>query len=518
MTRRGPTRCDEATPKRGHSPPTSVADSGRLAVRDAGADDDRRSARGYNAPCQIGRSPDSPSPSSRVGSAAARARPPRAAGCSAAGRARRSCRRGSPGVAAAAWAAGARPRAPAGVARGRAREAADGTVKDAIALGAATVETVLIPGRRPQHGLRLEPGRLHAHCRFCATATLGFAGRSARARSCCSTRWPGGSARRRSARPQRGLHGHGRADGQPRRGPRRDRRLTERARSGLSPRTSRSRPPGSLPGMKRFLRERRAHLALSLNAHHRCPAPADDPPEPAWPIAACSGALRDDQARRVPGGARSSSTCSGRRERQRRRRGAAGRAAPGLGAQVNLIPHNGSPGPGSTRRTGRRGAPGFQSRAHRGGRARHGALAARAATLRPPAASSPCPVSARARPRRLTARRSTGLAASIACLRGHEFQAANGERRQQAGEEGEHRRRQHGHAIGWCCTEPQISHAPEARTEFESGRIVAPDDGPSWVLLARIALLARTAAKGGAIAGPSWRPDSEPVTERRNRL
>jgi hypothetical protein len=46
-----------------------------------------------------------------------------------------------------------------------------------------------------------------------------------------------------------------------------------------------------------------------------------------------------------------------------------------------------------------------------------------------------------------------------------------------------------------------ISHAPETRTEFESGRIVAPDDGPSWVLLALIALLARTAAKGGVDRG-----------------
>ena len=80
-----------------------------------------------------------------------------------------------PGVSIAAWAA-VRSETPMPSWRIAARrEAPDGTIRLALHLAGATVETVLIPSRGHSTVCVSSQAGCTRHCRFCATATLGFA-------------------------------------------------------------------------------------------------------------------------------------------------------------------------------------------------------------------------------------------------------------------------------------------------------------------------------------------------------
>ena len=220
------------------------------------------------------------------------------------------------------------------------QEAPDGTTKVALALGAATVETVLIPAEDRTTVCVSSQAGCTRHCRFCATATLGF-------------------SRNLTAGEIVLQYAVARADAPPER-PARNvvfmgmgepmdnldevltavQVLTEEAAPRLSSSHVTVSTSGVLPEMKRFLKESRAHLALSLNATTDEQRERLMPHNRVWPIAALLGALREDQA-----------LGSGRRyfieyvlwhdvndsDEDARRLAA---LLTGLPAHVNLIPHN----------------------------------------------------------------------------------------------------------------------------------------------------------------------------------
>jgi 23S rRNA (adenine2503-C2)-methyltransferase len=178
------------------------------------------------------------------------------------------------------------------------------------------------------------------HCRFCATATLGFA-RNLTAGEIV-LQYAVARAEAPPERPARNVVFMGM--GEPM-----DNLdevltavtvLTEEAAPRLSSSHVTVSTSGVLPEMKRFLRESRAHLALSLNATTDEQRERLMPHNRVWPIASLLDALREDQA-----------LGSRRRyfieyvvwqdvndtDEDARRLGA---LLTGLPAHVNLIPHN----------------------------------------------------------------------------------------------------------------------------------------------------------------------------------
>src|SRR5688572_13241058 len=245
-----------------------------------------------------------------------------------------------PGIERAAWDA-VRAAAPMPAWRLAAREAAsDGTVKYALDLAGATVETVLIPTRgRSTVCVSSQAGCSRA-CTFCATATLGLlrpldAGEILLQYAVAAADAPAGSPARNvvfmgMGEPMDNLDAVMEAVD----------RLLERPWPGLSAAHVTVSTSGVLPGMKRFLREGRGHLALSLNATTDAQRQRLMPHNRTWPIAALLGALREDRARHP-----------GRRsfieyvlwEGVNDTEADVTRLAAlldGLEAQVNLIPHN----------------------------------------------------------------------------------------------------------------------------------------------------------------------------------
>ena len=220
------------------------------------------------------------------------------------------------------------------------QEAPDGTTKVALALGAATVETVLIPAEDRTTVCVSSQAGCTRHCRFCATATLGFARNLTVGE--IVLQYAVARAEAPAERPARNVVFMGM--GEPM-----DNLdavltavnvLTEEAAPRLSSSHVTVSTSGVLPEMKRFLRESRAHLALSLNATTDAQREQWMPHNRVWPIAALLDALREDQA-----------LGSRRRyfveyvlwqdvndtDEDARRLGA---LLTGLPAHVNLIPHN----------------------------------------------------------------------------------------------------------------------------------------------------------------------------------
>ena len=219
-------------------------------------------------------------------------------------------------------------------------EAPDGTTKFALALGAATVETVLIPAEDRTTVCVSSQAGCTRHCRFCATATLGFT-RNLTAGEIV-LQYAVARAEAPPERPARNVVFMGM--GEPM-----DNLdevltavqvLTEEAPPRLSSSHVTVSTSGVLPEMKRFLKESRAHLALSLNATTDEQRERLMPHNRVWPIASLLDALREDQA-------------AGSRRRyfveyvlwqdvndgeEDARRLAA--LLTGLPAHVNLIPHN----------------------------------------------------------------------------------------------------------------------------------------------------------------------------------
>jgi 23S rRNA (adenine2503-C2)-methyltransferase len=177
------------------------------------------------------------------------------------------------------------------------RQAPDGTTKLALALGGATVETVLIPAEGRSTVCVSSQAGCTRHCRFCATATLGFtrplsAGEIVLQYAAARAEAPVDAPARNvvfmgMGEPMDNLDAVLLAVAW----------LTEEAAPRLSARHVTVSTSGVLPGMKRFLRESRAHLALSLNATTDEQRERMMPHNRVWPIEALLEALRDDQAR-----------------------------------------------------------------------------------------------------------------------------------------------------------------------------------------------------------------------------
>jgi 23S rRNA (adenine2503-C2)-methyltransferase len=175
-------------------------------------------------------------------------------------------------------------------------EAPDGTTKVALALGAATVETVLIPAEDRTTVCVSSQAGCTRHCRFCATATLGFT-RNLTAGEIV-LQYAVARAEAPPERPARNVVFMGM--GEPM-----DNLdevltavqvLTEEAPPRLSSSHVTVSTSGVLPEMKRFLKESRAHLALSLNATTDEQRERLMPHNRVWPIASLLDALREDQA------------------------------------------------------------------------------------------------------------------------------------------------------------------------------------------------------------------------------
>ena len=219
-------------------------------------------------------------------------------------------------------------------------------MKYALDLAGATVETVLIPTRgRSTVCVSSQAGCSRA-CTFCATATLGLvrpldAGEILLQYAVAAADAPAGSPVRNvvfmgMGEPMDNLDAVLEAID----------RLLEAPWPGLSASHVTVSTSGVLPGMKRFLREGRGHLALSLNATTDAQRRELIPHNRTWPIAALLGALREDQA--LHPGRRSFIEYvlwAGVNDTDA---DVARLAAllEGLDAQVNLIPHNAFPASG----------------------------------------------------------------------------------------------------------------------------------------------------------------------------
>jgi 23S rRNA (adenine2503-C2)-methyltransferase len=177
------------------------------------------------------------------------------------------------------------------------RQAPDGTVKLALDLSGATVETVLIPGHGRSTVCVSSQAGCTRRCTFCATATLGFtrhltAGEIVLQYFAARSEEPAQAPVRNvvfmgMGEPMDNLDAVLAAVD----------RLTDEGAPRLATSHVTVSTAGVLPGLQRFLRESRAEIALSLNATTDQQRERLMPHNRTWPIAALLGALRDDHAR-----------------------------------------------------------------------------------------------------------------------------------------------------------------------------------------------------------------------------
>jgi 23S rRNA (adenine2503-C2)-methyltransferase len=202
-----------------------------------------------------------------------------------------------PGVSTEAWAS-LRATAPLPPWRitGR-RKAPDGTIKFVLDLSGAAVETVLIPGPGRSTVCVSSQAGCTRHCRFCATATLGFTRPLAAGEIVLQYLVARAAARREDparnvvfmgmGEPMDNLDAVLAAVG----------RLTDDGAPRLAAANVTVSTSGVVPGMERFLRECPAHLALSLNATTDRERERLMPHTRTWPIAALLDTLRADHRR-----------------------------------------------------------------------------------------------------------------------------------------------------------------------------------------------------------------------------
>ncbi|HVR71078.1 MAG TPA: 23S rRNA (adenine(2503)-C(2))-methyltransferase RlmN [Vicinamibacteria bacterium] len=271
-----------------------------------------------------------------------------------------------PSVAAVAW---TRLRDAAPLPRWRLVERAaspDGTVKHVLDVDGAQVETVLIPTAARSTVCVSSQSGCSRSCAFCATATLGFRRQLTAAE--IVLQYLVAQSEAPPTAPLRNVVFMGM--GEPMDNLDEVMAAVDRLLEPPLPRLAAQHvtvsTSGVLPGMKRFLREGRGQLALSLNASTDSTREALMPHTRQWPIRDLLEALREDQARG-----------SGRRyfieyvlwegvndsDEDARRLVELLR---GLQAHVNLIPHNAfatSP----LRAPGRAAVERFQALLHGGG-------------------------------------------------------------------------------------------------------------------------------------------------------
>jgi 23S rRNA (adenine2503-C2)-methyltransferase len=174
--------------------------------------------------------------------------------------------------------------------------ASDGTIKYAVELDGATVETVLIPADGRSTVCVSSQAGCSRDCGFCATAKLPFtrqlaAGEIVLQYLVAQKDAPTGAPARNvvfmgMGEPMDNLDQVLRAV----------QVLTQEPAPRLGAAHITVSTSGVLPGMKRFLQECRANLALSLNGTTDEQRAAIMPQTRRWPIAALLGALRDDAA------------------------------------------------------------------------------------------------------------------------------------------------------------------------------------------------------------------------------
>jgi 23S rRNA (adenine2503-C2)-methyltransferase len=216
----------------------------------------------------------------------------------------------------------------------------DGTIKYAVAVEGATIETVLIPAEARSTVCVSSQSGCSRKCGFCATATLGFGRQLDAGEIVLQYLIAQGEAP--AAAPARNVVFMGM--GEPMDNLDQVLSAIDRLIEPPMPRLAADRitvsTSGVLPGIRRFLREGRGQLALSLNATTDAGREALMPHNRQWPIGDLLEALREDQRRE-----------SGRRyfieyvlwDGVNDTDGDAHRLVAllaGLAAHVNLIPHN----------------------------------------------------------------------------------------------------------------------------------------------------------------------------------
>ena len=228
----------------------------------------------------------------------------------------------------------------------------DGTVKLALHLGDATVETALIPGRARGTICVSSQAGCTRRCDFCATARLG-AGRNLRAGEIVLQYLVAAAAVPECTPRNVVFMGMGEPLDNLDAVLAAVRSFTD-VLPGLAARHVTVSTAGVLPSMKRFLAESDANLALSLNATSDDARTRLMPHNARWPIEALLGLLREEGARQP--GRRffiEYVLLAGVNDTDHDARRLAG-LLHGIDAQLNLIPHN--PFPGSRYRAPSRAA------------------------------------------------------------------------------------------------------------------------------------------------------------------
>jgi 23S rRNA (adenine2503-C2)-methyltransferase len=202
-----------------------------------------------------------------------------------------------PGVAPGPWRDLAARVSPPRFAVAERAASADGTVKLALDVEGAAFETVLIPSaRRSTVCVSSQAGCTRA-CRFCATATLGFSRPLTAAE--IVLQYLLAAAEAPAGAPLRNVVFMGM--GEPMDNLDEVMAAIDRLLEPPLPRLAEAHvtvsTSGVLPGMRRFLREGRGHLALSLNATTDAVRESLMPHGRQWPIGALLEALREDQRR-----------------------------------------------------------------------------------------------------------------------------------------------------------------------------------------------------------------------------
>lgn len=201
-----------------------------------------------------------------------------------------------PGVSASAWQElTSRHTLPRAQVREK-RTSEDGTTKLLLDLEGAAVESVMIPSRGRSTLCLSSQSGCTRHCAFCATATLGFkrqltAGEILAQFLIARTAAPADAPVTNvvfmgMGEPMDNLDEVLRAV----------QVLTQTPAPQLGCEQVTVSTSGILPGMRRFLRESKASLALSLNATTDAQRDWLMPQNQKWPIAALLGALREDAA------------------------------------------------------------------------------------------------------------------------------------------------------------------------------------------------------------------------------
>lgn len=170
----------------------------------------------------------------------------------------------------------------------------DGTVKYAVCFGDATVETVLIPARGRSTVCLSSQAGCTRRCRFCATATMDFtrglsAGEIVLQYAIARSEAPAHAPARNivfmgMGEPMDNLDNVLAAI----------ERLCEEGEPRLASEHITVSTSGIVPGMRRFLREGRGHLALSLNATNDTLRTKLMPHNKTWPVAELLEVLRED--------------------------------------------------------------------------------------------------------------------------------------------------------------------------------------------------------------------------------